>query len=811
MGIGTKLKSLLPWTDPTPSPSPGFYTLTSFTPEGKPVKSNGERVYIQKPRPDVQALSVLKEFILGRLLTDQEFLTGRMRADMDDEAALANPYSQLAAVYACVRARAVPIAMVPLRVYEWKTNPKTGDKERHEVTEGPLAEVFFNPNPFSSRYNLVEGSEASMSLNGEFMWYLDRDDPTQAPRSMWQLPTQRVEPIPHPVTGLPTAWEYDPGSGKPKPVYELWQVVHGKRWSSTSYLRGQGDWEAASMAGNQDWDAQRYNRSFLKNSCDPGGQFEIPEGVNLTEKQEKRTLRHFQDRHLGPNKTNRPLLLDGGLKWNQNQIPHRDMRWLNQRKLNLEDIRLVFSVPKIALGMSDGVNHTTADTQERMYWNQTLFPEMALIEDALWNQFRFIEDGRFEVLFDRSVIKVLQKDIGEKTGAAKDLFAIGCPAQEINRVLDMGLEPWEGWDKSYLPINLVEAGTSQSMDDDATRAVGLLEERKTDLVQARGIHRLEDPEVAELRTAHPEMYQVEYPYTEEETRAWVDKYLQSVYRPTEEKFASKWSRWVQEHRVATLRKFKRETDWEGDPTKTMADLGWTVPEVPIPEGKDRAEYIHALVMALSIQDVKSLVFKQEGPTDWRDILPDADEWGEKLVNASRPVYEEGLLLGAAARAGDLEVAPIINQMREDLSLWIREVCTDEFFLASPRINAAIQRSLVEGSLLGETIDQLATRVKRVHNAAGNRAFTIARTEVGKAAEYGAYRESTESGLVEGHWWVPGGLNIRESHQSMRGQYAALGTPFVTGKNNMLMHPHDPVGIASEVINCKCVLRPRLKP
>jgi uncharacterized protein with gpF-like domain len=181
-----------------------------------------------------------------------------------------------------------------------------------------------------------------------------------------------------------------------------------------------------------------------------------------------------------------------------------------------------------------------------------------------------------------------------------------------------------------------------------------------------------------------------------------------------------------------------------------------------------------------------------------------------LGDATRAAYESALLTGAAARAGDLGASPQITAINVNLASWIDEVCTDKIKFISPRLNLALKRSLVEGVLEGESLDQLATRIKRIHNKSGNRAPTIARTEVGKAGEHGAYRESTESGLVEGHWWVPGGANIRASHAAMRGQFAAIGTAFTTGKGSSLLHPHDPNGAASEVINCKCVLRPRLK-
>jgi HK97 family phage portal protein len=866
----------------------GYYQLTKF--DGDRPVLDGKATRIPRGRGIYDLGMQLKDFFLGRLMTDQQFLRARMRHEMDDEAPLTNPYDQVAGVYACVRARSVPIAMVPLKVFEWKTDPKTGEQELVEV-DNQLSLVLFSPNPVTSRYNLTEGSVANLSLNGEFMWFLDRDQPTDFPRAIWPLPVTHVKPIKDKITGLPVFWEYNPGPTKPNQIYDLHQIVHGKRWSSTSYIRGQGDQKAASMATGQDWDAQRYNRTFLKNACDPGGTFELPVGVTLAPEDERKVLKAWEERHQGPSKQGRPGILTGGMKWNNNAIPHRDMRWLKQREWNLQDIRMVHGVGKIHLGLTDGVSVATAEVTERLFWTNELIPEIRLIEDAIWQVTRFIEDGRYEVLFDLRGVAALQKGIEDKTQAAKDLFSIGAPAQEVNRALGLGLEPWDGWDISYLPISLLPAGTERPPPGEegeeaartALRAVGRQKalspplRRPTDPITKRAEARrrlLPDgvpggPRIkiwptpkngkkkasmaemarklaAYLETARKSGVGVigdgvcvpeavhdilaekdgmilcadpDYPFTPEEDRAYAEKFLQTVYKEDEEEFASKYSRWNQEHRVETLRNFKRETDWEGDPTKAVAfppELKKAIadlkPKAFEPDGFDLLLNLHDGISdrVLSLDEKYLDRILKQTDVNIDDVLPDPIDWGEKLGDATRAAYESALLTGAAARAGDLGASPQITAINVNLASWIDEVCTDKIKFISPRLNLALKRSLVEGVLEGESLDQLATRIKRIHNKSGNRAPTIARTEVGKAGEHGAYRESTESGLVEGHWWVPGGANIRASHAAMRGQFAAIGTAFTTGKGSSLLHPHDPNGAASEVINCKCVLRPRLK-
>lgn len=824
-----------------------YYQLTQFTPSGKPV-IGGETKSIRRGKQSgvSRMASEVRDFLFGRILTDQEFLRARVRHQMDDEAPLTSPYDQVAAVYACVRARAVPISMVPLKVFEWERNPKTGEEQLVETDDNPLAEVLYNPNPVTSSYNLKEGGVANLSLNGEFFWLLDREEPTDFPKHIWPLPVTQVKPINDRVTNLPVAWLYDPGPTFNKQIFELHQIVHGKRWSSTSYVRGQGDGKAASMATGQDWDAQRYNRTFLKNSCDPGGVFKLPEGVTLDPKQEEKVLKAWTKRHQGPSRAGRPGILEGGMEWVNNAIPHRDMAWLEQREFNLQDIRMTYGVPKIQLGMTENVPRASAEVQERIFWTNELIPETRLIEDALWDVLRFIENGRYEVLFDFRGIAALAKDLDEKMLSAKRLHSIGVPVSEINRLLDIGLEPFDGWDISYLPVSLLPASMSgQDVGGEARSARGLIKpvgrakalpepEPRTTPRRAKreaARQRLLPVTMAGHRTKvygkiptngkalPPDTVDAEvYPFTKEEDAAYV-KFQQEVYEDDEKKYASKYSKWVMEHRVETLRNFKRETDWDGDPTRAVSipdELREAIenlkPKAYEPDFFDQLLGLHVGIsdQILALDDETLERIMKAAGINIKKILPDGKKWGDLLGEATRKAYEDALLTGATARARDIGTPAQIDAIRTDLARWIERVCTKPIKKLSPKLNRDISRALAQGIADGETVDQLAVRIKQIHNKAGNRAATIARTEVGKAGEFGAYQESKESDLVVGHFWVPGGLNVRDWHASMRGQFRKIDKTFTSGQGNALLHPHDPDGKASEVISCKCVLRPKLK-
>lgn len=786
MGILSSLFSRLSKRSPV---NPPAYPVLVFDARGRP-SFDGRKLKLPRGRRrtlDMPGLD-LREFRRGRIISNSEFFQATFsRLDEDLDEPLTDPYKQLSAVYSCVRAVAVPISMVPLSVFKWQGEEKVLDDE------SPLAEVLFRPNPISSRFQLIEGTVANLELNGEFFWYLERERPSDPPERIWLVDPNRMTPIPDPKTGIPIAWQYDPGDrSKRKPIWETWQIVHGKYWNPDSEIRGLAPWEAATMAGLQDWDAGRYNRGFIRNNCDPGGHLEADYG--LTEKQERNLLRQFTNRTQGPGKAGLPEVFEEGIKWVQNQIPHRDMQWLKQREWNLQEIRMVMGVGKVQLGLTDGVNYATADIQERIFWTHTLIPITKLIEDAIYS---VLGDETTEILFDLGQVEALRKDAADRADAAAKYHSIGVPFNQINSRLELGFEEYDGWDISYLPINVLPAGSpppAPGGNGQARDAGGFplppeiaepLQRFFKDVVEGKREPILIGDAVT-VRTPD-----AGYPFADdpEGEKEYAEKFDIRVFRPNEESFERKVRRWFFEYRKENLRLYAEETGWESrgaGGTSTKAEGTGATPTIKANDDPLPPDFAFDLT------------------------LPPSDEWKEKIAKLTRAGYEQALLDGAKFAASDMGTPLQIEAIRADLAGWIDTRCTAQITRIEDTLRDQLKASMAEGAAAGETIGEIATRVKRIHKNAQNRAMTIAQTEVRKAGQYGAYQEAKETGVIEGNWWIPGGANIRDSHLAMQGQFRPLDEPFVTGEGNLLMYPHDPAGEAHEVINCKCVLRAKVK-
>ena len=121
----------------------------------------------------------------------------------------------------------------------------------------------------------------------------------------------------------------------------------------------------------------------------------------------------------------------------------------------------------------------------------------------------------------------------------------------------------------------------------------------------------------------------------------------------------------------------------------------------------------------------------------------------------------------------------------------------------------IKSDLEAGSQKGETMDQLADRVKaRFAAIDAGRAQVIATTETATAYGQGRMDALTQAGFTHKSWLTAGDEKVRLSHNQAQEQGAI---PNDEAFDNGLMFPGDPDGPADEVINCRCVLQAAENP
>jgi uncharacterized protein with gpF-like domain len=128
--------------------------------------------------------------------------------------------------------------------------------------------------------------------------------------------------------------------------------------------------------------------------------------------------------------------------------------------------------------------------------------------------------------------------------------------------------------------------------------------------------------------------------------------------------------------------------------------------------------------------------------------------------------------------------------------------------------------LIEAQRQGYSIQQIVNQLES-DELSRERARLIARTEVGKAANWGAVYGARKTGYVTDKVWISGIDNRTRriprdafSHLAMNGVTVgideAFQVPRKTGGYEEMQQPGDPNGSAGDVCNCRCTVAFKVK-
>jgi len=185
---------------------------------------------------------------------------------------------------------------------------------------------------------------------------------------------------------------------------------------------------------------------------------------------------------------------------------------------------------------------------------------------------------------------------------------------------------------------------------------------------------------------------------------------------------------------------------------------------------------------------------------------DVDFWTGETIAVVEDLYEQ------AAGAGLDRLAMLFETAFDVSQPWVREFLEGRANQLAGQVTQttydAITSALADGVDAGESIDDLADRVRHVFSVANDvRATTIARTEVisayNGAATMGAAQLPAD--VVAGQEWIATrDSRTRDTHASADGQVVMVGQPFLVG-GNQGAYPGDPSLPSDESINCRCTV------
>lgn len=131
--------------------------------------------------------------------------------------------------------------------------------------------------------------------------------------------------------------------------------------------------------------ATNWNRALLENAARPSGAliYETGDGATLAHEQFERLKRELDVAFSGAANAGRPMLLDGGLKWQSMALTPADMDFATLKSAAARDIALAFGVPPMLLGLPGDNTYANYREASRALWRLTLLPLAEKIFAAL--------------------------------------------------------------------------------------------------------------------------------------------------------------------------------------------------------------------------------------------------------------------------------------------------------------------------------------------------------------------------------------------------------------------------------------------
>ncbi|MDJ0979492.1 MAG: phage portal protein [Erythrobacter sp.] len=234
---------------------------------------------------------------------------------------------------------------------------------------------------------LIETLAAHLLLHGNAYVQIVKDG-SGKPIELYALRPDRIDIVVD-EAGWPCAADYSVGPDRrriPLEDEEGWpSLIQIKAMHPLEDHYGASALAAAHQAVRIHNAASTWNRTLLDNAARPSGAlvYDTGDGAGLTTDQFERLKAELASAFSGSRNAGRPMLLDGGLKWQSLALSPADMDFANLKSAAARDVALAFGVPPMLLGLPGDNTYSNYREANKALWRLTLLPLASKLFAAL--------------------------------------------------------------------------------------------------------------------------------------------------------------------------------------------------------------------------------------------------------------------------------------------------------------------------------------------------------------------------------------------------------------------------------------------
>jgi HK97 family phage portal protein len=280
-------------------------------------------------------------------------------------------YATQPAVRTCVDFLARNIAQLPFQVFR-----RVSDTDRQRLTDHPLTDWIEHPNPYTTRYRLIESLVADLAIY--FNAYLLKIRLANGRIGLVRLPPQEMQ-----VYGglLPEQfmWIVD---GQMVP-FDTTEIIYANGYNPLNALEGISPLATLKATLMNEAAAQDYRQRYWSNASRMEGVIERPKDAPKWTPQQKQTWREqWQSRYTGPSSTGQTPVLEDGMTFKQISYSSRDSEYVAARKLTREEVAAAYHIPLPMVGILDHATFSNIREQHKQLYSDCLGPWLEMLQEA---------------------------------------------------------------------------------------------------------------------------------------------------------------------------------------------------------------------------------------------------------------------------------------------------------------------------------------------------------------------------------------------------------------------------------------------
>ena len=349
----------------------------------------------------------------------------------------------LSSYFAAIRAISEDVAKLPLIVY------RREERGKSRMSGTPLYRLLHDePNPEMSAMTFRETLMLHAISYGNGYAEITRDK-SGKPTALWPMDPRRVRIERDPQRRI--IYRILPTDGGPEVVFTPRDVfhLHGLGFDG---LTGYSVATLARESIGAALAAEKSGAALFGNGSRPDAILTHPGEIG--DKARSNLTRSIEERHGGPERTGRLMVLEEGMGYMPIAVPNRDAQWIEARGFNVGEMCRWLRIAPHKVQLLIDATYSNIESQSREYVCDTLTPWLVRWEQEIA---RKLIPARSQLFAEHLVDGLLRGDTTVRFNAYQTAIQSGWMSRNEARALE-NLNPEPGLDEFLVPLNSGEVG-----------------------------------------------------------------------------------------------------------------------------------------------------------------------------------------------------------------------------------------------------------------------------------------------------------------------------------------------------------------